>query len=315
MIHQMTPAHHLKALVCLLIIWPLSIPLFSQDCYMLTNANNGEGDTGLNGYYELAGIQYGCQKFVQVGDLNGNPLPQNYRVAREANFFWAVTRNEDNVMRYMKVTSGCSIPTSGYTPCCGQGGDPLLLLVATDGCAQFILPVELVKFVANTTSGKVILEWQTASETVNEGFEIQRRAESGAWQTLAFIPGRGTTTQTTNYRWTDENPPAGTIYYRLRQRDFDGTFEYSKVISIEVNTDQAQLKLWPNPAKDQLEILLPEADYWNLELLSVTGQSLGLFRFQDRRFNLALEGMKPGVYFVIAENGTHQQYFQRFVIK
>lgn len=293
----------------------MALPLLAQDCYMLTNANNGEGDTDINGYYELAGIQYGCEKFLQVGDLEGNPLPQNYRVAREANFFWAVTRMEDNVMRYMKVTSGCNIPTSGYSPCCGQGGDPLLQLVATDGCAQFILPVELVQFAAKVQDGKVVLDWQTASESVNEGFEIQRRAQGSTWQTLAFIPGRGTTTQTTNYRWTDENPPAGTIYYRLRQRDFDGSTSFSKVISVEVGSDNESIFLWPNPARDELEIQLPEAESWIVELLSITGENVGQFNSSGSALHISLDGLQPGVYVVVAENHLRQRHYRRLIIE
>jgi photosystem II stability/assembly factor-like uncharacterized protein len=95
------------------------------------------------------------------------------------------------------------------------------------------LPVQLIKFTANAQDGAVILQWSTASEVNNYGFEIQQSLEQkGAYETIpgSFVKGNGTTIQEHSYRYTIVSPPRGLWYYRLRQIDLDGTVAYSEGI-------------------------------------------------------------------------------------
>ena len=96
-----------------------------------------------------------------------------------------------------------------------------------------ILPVELVAFSYQVSEGKVNLSWQTATETNNRGFEIQRSNDGTNWITIGFVEGNGTTTESNKYSFSDKPLVNGTYYYRLKQYDFNGRFEYSKIIEAE----------------------------------------------------------------------------------
>ena len=102
-----------------------------------------------------------------------------------------------------------------------------------------IIPVELISFSSSVNKNDVILNWTTATEMNNMGFEIQRMVnvkgqKSYGWEAIGFINGYGTTTETQSYSFNDENLSAGKYGYRLKQIDFDGTFEYSNAIEAEI---------------------------------------------------------------------------------
>ncbi|HEX9975515.1 MAG TPA: FlgD immunoglobulin-like domain containing protein, partial [bacterium] len=116
--------------------------------------------------------------------------------------------------------------------------------------SNFYVPVELATFQATETEGKVLLEWITESELNNFGFEIQRKAdEMNGWQKLGFVEGNGTTAVLQKYSFTDEAVNVGTYYYRLKQIDFDGSFELSNEIFIEIQSPKAFVlyQNYPNP--------------------------------------------------------------------
>jgi len=100
-----------------------------------------------------------------------------------------------------------------------------------------VLPVELTSFTATTEKNKVLLNWKTATEVNNYGFEIERSLSSHSlsevWETMGFVAGSGNSNSVKDYSFTDKKVAAGKYAYRLKQIDNDGTFAYSK--EIEVN--------------------------------------------------------------------------------
>ncbi|MDP2366603.1 MAG: T9SS type A sorting domain-containing protein [Ignavibacteria bacterium] len=116
------------------------------------------------------------------------------------------------------------------------------------------VPIELVSFNANGFEEGVSLNWITATEMNNSGFEIQRLKDLKierleGWENIGFVNGHGTTTEPQTYSYTDEKVSAGKYQYRLKQIDFDGTFEYSNTIEAEINPP-AKFSLeqnYPNP--------------------------------------------------------------------
>ena len=119
------------------------------------------------------------------------------------------------------------------------------------------IPVELTFFTANVMQNSVSLNWQTATETNNSGFEIERKQVGSPqssvgnldWSVVGFVPGFGTTTEPKSYSFTDENLSLGKYQYRLKQNDFDGTFEYSNTVEVEINspTEFTLEQNYPNP--------------------------------------------------------------------
>jgi hypothetical protein len=116
------------------------------------------------------------------------------------------------------------------------------------------LPVELISFTSSNINNKVLLNWQTATEVNNYGFEIERSVAQisnlcNNWEKIGFVAGHGNSNSPKDYSFIDENPPSGKIQYRLKQIDTDGSFEYSHVVEVETETPK-QFSLeqnYPNP--------------------------------------------------------------------
>lgn len=135
----------------------------------------------------------------------------------------------------------------------GIVGDAIIAQIGLDNItatAQAI-PVELTNFSASTSKSKVILEWSTATETNNHRFEVQRKFDENSWQTVGTVSGSGTTAKTKNYSFIDDisEIAVSTIQYRLKQIDFNGSFNYSGEVSV-VNNKVTSFELsqnYPNP--------------------------------------------------------------------
>jgi hypothetical protein len=118
--------------------------------------------------------------------------------------------------------------------------------------ATTIIPVELTSFMANVSDKEISVMWSTATELNNRGFELERKLD-GEWEKVTYIEGRGTTTEKSDYSYSDKfkyDGFQGTVQYRLKQIDFDGTSTYSKAISVEVDFTPKEYTLYqnyPNP--------------------------------------------------------------------
>jgi hypothetical protein len=143
-----------------------------------------------------------------------------------------------------------------------------------------IIPVELISFNALVSGNNITLSWSTASETNNMGFEVERQvlytgllSESseygvGRWERVGFLEGKGTTAESQFYSFVDQNLNPGSYFYRLKQVDFDGSFEYSSIVEIEAGTpDEFYLgQNYPNPFNPRqschLSLVPAYPDHW-----------------------------------------------------
>ncbi len=105
-----------------------------------------------------------------------------------------------------------------------------------------LIPVELASFTASVNENIVTLNWITATELNNSGFDILRSTQQDVWEKISFVPGNGTTTEIHYYSFEDENLDAGKYSYKLKQIDFDGSYEYSNVVNVDV-TNPVSLSL------------------------------------------------------------------------
>jgi hypothetical protein len=112
-----------------------------------------------------------------------------------------------------------------------------------------VVPVELSAFNYTISQGKVNLSWRTATETNNSGFEIQRSRTAADWDVIGFVPGKGTSSEPSEYSFTDDPAVDGTYYYRLKQVDFSGQYQYSKTIEVDLRIikDFVLEQNYPNP--------------------------------------------------------------------
>lgn len=118
------------------------------------------------------------------------------------------------------------------------------------------VPIRLEAFHVNRTKNGVVLDWITSKETNSRGFEIERSKDAKEWSTLAFVASQsenGNSIGRLYYNYTDEHPFNGKNYYRLKQLDYDGIFEYSGTKMINYR-DKDEISIYPNPAKDNIHI-------------------------------------------------------------
>lgn len=116
--------------------------------------------------------------------------------------------------------------------------------------ANTLLPVELTTFNAIGKKNSVELAWQTASETNNHGFEIERSVNGSAWNKIAFVEGKGTSNTVNKYSYTDQSATIGKYAYRLKQIDRDGSFKYSNIVETTIGVTASTFALlnnYPNP--------------------------------------------------------------------
>jgi hypothetical protein len=117
------------------------------------------------------------------------------------------------------------------------------------------LPVELSSFSASIKNSVVTLNWETATEVNNYGFEVERQvgskqSEAGKWEKIGFVEGSGNSNSSKYYSFTDDQVLYGIYKYRLKQIDNDGTFEHSKEIDVFVGNIPKGINLeqnYPNP--------------------------------------------------------------------
>jgi hypothetical protein len=178
-----------------------------------------------------------------------------------------------------------------------------------------VVPVELVSFYALADQNSVNLNWTTATELNNRGFEVERSIKSQnqlEWVTVGFVEGRGTTTEAQNYNFIDRNIDAGSYFYRLKQMDFDGTYEYSQRVEVEVlrPLDYALEQNYPNPFNPTTTInySIPQAGAVRIALYDVLGNELKSIvdTYQDAgRYEVLLDasGMANGVYYYRIQSG------------
>ncbi|MCW8804076.1 MAG: T9SS type A sorting domain-containing protein [Ignavibacteriaceae bacterium] len=118
---------------------------------------------------------------------------------------------------------------------------------------DFTVPVELSTFTAETSINSVVLNWSTATETNNNGFEIERKLKNQEWVNIAFVEGNGTTTEIQNYSYVDDYslfPYEGTVLYRLKQIDYNGEYEYSEQLAVNLTFIPSEYYVsqnYPNP--------------------------------------------------------------------
>jgi len=191
------------------------------------------------------------------------------------------------------------------------------------------LPITLTNFETKVVGSNVEVNWETASETNNSHFSIQRSLDMVNIENIATIAGQGNSYVSQDYKYLDTNPIYGTSYYRLVQTDYDGNsteykwkpVQYSKLQSMD---SPFEVKLFPNPGLQSeiaIELLAKEYGALDLEIMNVIGERLYKRRIEldknNSNFKLDLENVVPlkeGIYILTVSNNQIRNQI-RFVIE
>lgn len=198
-------------------------------------------------------------------------------------------------------------------------GDPS----SVQGDGSVSLPVQLTSFTVAARRLEAILQWSTATEVNNYGFEIERRTVQGSfkargneeWTVVGFVRGAGTSTMPREYAFRDSRIEAGRYAYRLRQVDFDGSFSYTSAAEIEIGSAAKELALgsnYPNPFNPEtsIEFTVPREGRATLTVYNMIGQEVAtLFdgvaeAGKIHRVTFSGSSMPSGLYFYRLEFGS-----------
>ncbi|MEJ2104787.1 MAG: T9SS type A sorting domain-containing protein [Ignavibacteriaceae bacterium] len=182
-----------------------------------------------------------------------------------------------------------------------------------------LVPVELTSFTAIADKNNVVLNWSTATEVNNAGFEVQKIKGNNEFVTIGYVPGHGSTTEPQNYNFTDANLASGSYTYRLKQIDYNGTFSYSNEVNVDV-TAPVQFELaqnYPNPFNPSTKINFSLAvdSKVSLKIFNVLGQEVAAginsnLTAGSHQFNFDASSLNSGVYmYRIEANGIDGSSF------
>lgn len=183
--------------------------------------------------------------------------------------------------------------------------------------ANVALPITLTNFYAVKEKNIVSLYWETASEVNNAGFEVQHSKDGKNWTKVGFVAGEGNSVTQKDYLFLDEFPFKGLNYYRLKQIDFDGNTEYSKVITIKINDLEPEIFIFPNPSPDEVNISIQNPSKERIKVLiydrlgALVWKS-GLIKNKsiwDKNIHLNQKG-----FFVVSIEMNNQIIYKRLVL-
>ena len=180
-----------------------------------------------------------------------------------------------------------------------------------------VLPIELNYFKANKLDNYILLNWETASETNNKGFEIQRSMDGAHFSKIAFVDGNGNAQEKNNYSYLDKNATESNIYYyRLRQMDWDGKTSMSPVEVVYLYENKTTARLSPNPVDKEANIYLnnniDETAY--LKIFDLSGKLIDSKKMElwegANTISLSTSDWKSGTYILSLETTRHRHLFR-----
>ncbi|MGB3005835.1 MAG: LamG-like jellyroll fold domain-containing protein, partial [Chitinophagaceae bacterium] len=252
---------------------------------------------GANDHYFGVHVSGGSSpQYTAVYNYTGNPF-----VSAATEPTLQLFKRNDNSAANWTNSSATLNTTANTLTITGQNTEYIL------GSSGFGLPVSLLSFQAqkvNATTAK--LNWQTATEINNKGFEIQRSFDGNYFVNVGFVNGAGNSDVLKEYSTTDKPGKTGRVYYRLKQIDLDGNSKLSQIVSI-IFDKQGLIKVYPNPAQQQV-IIEGVDQYSRVQLLDAAGKLIKeQLNNSQYLLTLNLEGLKSGMYLLRLINGNDNQ--------
>ncbi|WP_323756257.1 T9SS type A sorting domain-containing protein [Roseivirga sp.] len=189
---------------------------------------------------------------------------------------------------------------------------------------QTRLPIVLLSFTTEVSKSTVLLKWSTASELDNDFFTIERSRNGVDFEPILYVPGKGTSEVTNNYVTVDGSPISGRSYYRLKQTDFNGQFDYSEMKSVLYKSDKIttpNFTVYPNSVlAGQTINIRPEGEFVDetaiIQLLSIAGQRVLEYNFQlSKEASFEIPQDVQAGYYVLSVTGSSFKKSFKIIIK
>ncbi len=295
--------------------------------------------TGLSGYYyRCTATKNGCSTTsdaaILVGEeapsitSGGNPSTTTLLSAGNANISvsytgianiqWQVSTNSgssytdiSNNSTYSGVTSTTLVITNATSSMIGY----MYRAKIYNTCSTIYSDASTLPVIWNSVSAKklqsaVLIKWVTGLEINTKDFDVEHSVNTITWTKIGRLPAMGNSSFPQEYQFVHENPFKNSIYnyYRILQRDLDGKFSYSKIVSIVFDEPGPDFLVYPNPADNLVTIYLSEAS--EVSLINSAGSVVWKSKLPAGRNQLPIEKFSTGIYFIKTNTGT-----QRLVIQ
>ncbi len=319
-------------------------PFSNYTGYIDHIASNGSGDvfwstsdsySNDNEFYRSAdnGLTYMQLTVVPgntgvISDILISP-DQNIYAAVTENNLGGVYRSTNNGDTFEQVSDGL---TEKQLTSLAVDAQNHLLAGTTRGVFRSLqnVPVELNSFTVSVSGNDVFLNWTTATETNNKGFEIQKstvrsqKSVPAKWEEIGFVNGSGTSTEPKSYSFTNNKVSTGTYSYRLKQIDFNGSFEYSSIVNIAVNipNEFSLSQNYPNPfnPSTQISYTLPEDKFVTLKVYNALGQQVAELvnefnKAGNHSVSFDAANLSSGIYYYRIETGSQTLVRKMLLLK
>ena len=266
------------------------------------------------------------------GDLNGFP---DFVLDTNNDIYVSVGGPQTGV--YLSIDNGLSWEYKGFSNVDGV----LWLAIDSSGYLYTVInnegifrtpgrttPVELISFNAEVENEVVSLFWQTATETNNSGFDIERlkiypNKKLNDWERIGFVEGNGTTIEIQSYTFHDK-PEQGKYNYRLKQIDYDGSYKYYQEIEVEIKPHLVFLleQNYPNPFNPTTTInySVPEDGIVTLKIYDLLGNEVKYLVDEEQvagyyQVEFNAEGLSSGIYFYNLTSGNFMDTKKLILLK
>ncbi len=234
--------------------------------------------------YRDAGSAWGHRDAVLIQNISGNLSAPSTTTGYNND------RGSATSEGFLGVGVGHTASNTGLTGACPAGfyahvvnlniADPSADAACSFSVQADAFPVTLSYFSATPKPNYVSLNWETMGETNSSHFVVQRSRDLFEYENLGTVKSYGNSSERLAYEFFDRNPLSGTFYYRLKQVDFDGRFEYARpvVVNFDIATNDIDLRIYPNPSNGTFFVAVPEnlTDTPNFRLSNIMGAALSI---------------------------------------
>jgi hypothetical protein len=262
--HSLTPGSSVNVWI----VGPNTVAEGETAGYLIYISGGPSAAAGFNAAALFGDLSPVNSSVIEIDDELTHSIPAPFPIGQPVVWqfnYTAVVQGWDTIYSVGNSVNGNSIPSGDEW----NFGENFPVFVTPP------VPVELVTFSAVSGNKEIHLSWITASEINNKGFEVQRTSDQQNFKAIAFIPGNGTTTSQNSYSFIDSPENPGTYYYRLKQIDFDGSFEFSNTINADFTLRSFELSQnYPNPFNPEtvISFSIPDEGYLTLKIYNISGE-------------------------------------------